>query len=123
MKVSRIVAGATLGLTLALSSVGCATTNHDAQNPTVDVTLQWWRVETPPGFQTIMFSCFGTTGMYLDQGDGNLSQVQNDAMCPVKGTPYNLVQRHGTDPAVSDGTYGMVPPDSTGKYNGINGRD
>jgi hypothetical protein len=62
---------------------GCGGVNHDSQNPQEDIQYQWVRIETPPSFQTIMFGCFGTTGMYLDQGDGNLSQIENDGMCPI----------------------------------------
>ncbi len=114
------LAAGMLALTAAVT--GCNGTNHDALNPTVDIVVKWWRMETPPGFQTIMFGCYGTTGMYLDQGDGNLSQVENDPMCPKDGTPYQLEQRHGSDPAVPVGTYNMVPPDSTGQYQAINGK-
>lgn len=120
-KIIKGIAGLTLGVGLSIGVMGCNGTNHDTLNPTVDISLKWWRVETPPGFQTLMFACYGTTGLYLDQGDGNLSQVNNDPECPAKGEPYNLVQRHGSDPAIPDGTY-TVPPDETGKYNAINGR-
>ena len=71
---------------------------------------------------TTFFACFGTTGMYLDQADGNLSQIQDDPMCPKGGTPYQLVRRHASDPAIPVGTYNLVPPDSTGQYQGVNGR-
>lgn len=110
----------------AILSIGisaCATTNHDSGNPTTDIVIQWWRVETPPSVITEFFGCFGTTGLLLDQGNGNIANTPNDPMCPKNGTPYKLVQRHGTDPAVILGTYRLVPPDSTGKYNSINGRD
>jgi hypothetical protein len=120
-KVIKGVAGLTLGVGLSIGVMGCNGTNHDSGNPTTDIVIKWWRVETPPSFQTIMFGCFGTTGMYLDQGDGNLSQVQNDQMCPVKPEPYELQERHGSDPASIVGTY-TTPPDSTGKYESINGR-
>lgn len=104
---------------LAASAVTGCGTNHDAPNPTVDITIKWWRMETPPGFQTIMFGCYGTTGMYLDQGDGNLSQVENDPMCRKGGEPYQLAQRQGTAPPVYLGTY-TGPPDTTGQYQAGN---
>jgi hypothetical protein len=70
----------------------CSGVNHDSKNPQQDVQYQWVRIETPPSFQTIMFGCFGTTGMYLDQGDGNLSQIQNDAMCPIANVFNSKIQ-------------------------------
>jgi hypothetical protein len=101
---------------------GCASTNHDSGNPTVDIVLQWWRVETPPSVVTEFFACWGTTGLLLDQADGNITNTPNDPMCPKDGTPYQLVKRHSTDPAIYVGTYRLVPPDSTGQYNAINGK-
>ena len=102
---------------------GCSTTNHDAGNPTTDIVIHWWRVETPPSVVTEFFGCFGTTGLLLDQSDGNIANTPDDPMCPKNGAPYELVKRHGTDPAVILGTYRLVPPDSTGEWSGINGRD
>lgn len=68
---------------IAIGLAGCGNVNHDAKNPQQDIQFRWVRMETPPSFQTVMFGCFGSTGMYLDQGDGNLSQIQNDALCPI----------------------------------------
>jgi hypothetical protein len=76
----------------ALAVAGCAGVNHDSSNPAQDIQYQWVRIETPPSFQTIMFGCFGTTGMYLDQGDGNLSQIENDGMCPISNVFDPAVQ-------------------------------
>jgi hypothetical protein len=73
--------------------VGCSGVNHDSPNPGQDIQYRWVRIETPPSFQTIMFGCFGTTGMYLDQGDGNLSQIQNDALCPIANVFNPAVQK------------------------------
>lgn len=122
MKVKPVIALAAMAGAVMMSVMGCNGTNHDAPNPTVDIQLKWWRMETPPSVVTTYFACFGTTGMYLDQADGNLSQIQNDPMCPKNGTSYSLVERHASDPAIPDGTYNLVPPDSTGKWDGINGR-
>lgn len=75
---------AAASLAAAMAAAGCSNgVNHDSPNPKQDVQFRWVRIETPPSFQTIMFGCFGTTGMYLDQGDGNLSQVENDPLCPI----------------------------------------
>lgn len=72
-----------LGAVLPLAA-GCGTkVNHDAPQPTEDIQVQWVRIETPPAFATIMFSCIGTTGYYMDQGDGNLSEQPGDPLCPV----------------------------------------
>lgn len=101
--------------------IGCGSTNHDSGNPVYDIQLQWWRMETPPSVVTEFFACWGTTGLLLDQGDGNVSETQNDPMCPKNGTPYKIVKRHKSDPAVIIGTYRLVPPDSTGLYQSING--
>jgi hypothetical protein len=101
---------------------GCATTNHDAGNPAVDIVIQWWRVETPPSVVTEFFGCFGTTGLLLDQADGNITSTPDDPMCPAKGSPYRLVRRSGTDPAVDVGGYRLVPPDSTGEWSAVNGK-
>ena len=76
-----------------LPLAACAGVNHDSQNPSQDVQYQWVRIETPPSFQTIMFGCFGTTGMYLDQGDGNLSQVPDDPLCPVASVFNPAIQK------------------------------
>jgi hypothetical protein len=111
------------GIAAAGMLSGCAGTNHDALNPTVDISIQWWRFETPPSVVTEFFGCFGTDGILLDQEDGNATVTPDDPMCPKGGSPYQLVQRHGSDPAVSVGTYRLVPPDSTGKWTGISGRD
>jgi hypothetical protein len=101
---------------------GCSGTNHDTLNPTVDIAIHWWRVETPPSVVTEFFGCFGTTGLLLDQGDGNVANTPNDPLCPKDGAPYQLVHRNGNDPAIIIGTYRLVPPDSTGKYAAINGK-
>lgn len=103
------------------TALGCATTNHDSGNPVYDIQLQWWRVETPPSVVTEYFACWGTTGLLLDQGDGNIANTPNDPMCPPGGTPYKIVQRIGTAPETIIGTY-TTPPDSTGVYKSINGR-
>lgn len=108
---------------VALILTGCSTTNHDSGNPVTDIVIHWWRLETPPSVTTEFFGCFGTTGLLLDQGDGNIANTPNDPMCPVKGSPYTLVRRHGSDPAIIIGTYRLVPPDSTGKYASIAGAD
>jgi hypothetical protein len=79
----RIAAAAALAVATAAVVAGCGSVNHDSANPSRDVQYQWVRIETPPSFQTIMFGCFGNTGMYLDQGDGNLSQIANDPLCPI----------------------------------------
>ena len=87
-------AGAVAAAGLALA--GCSGVNHDSPNPQQDVQYRWVRIETPPSFQTIMFGCFGTTGMYLDQGDGNLSQVPGDPLCPIANVFSPAVQaRYG----------------------------
>lgn len=91
MNVKLAAAGAAALAAVALA--GCGGVNHDSQNPTQDIQYQWVRIETPPSFQTIMFGCFGTTGMYLDQGDGNLSQVQDDPLCPVANVFSPAVQQ------------------------------
>lgn len=111
------------GAALAASVMGCGiSTNHDTLNPVVDIQLQWWRVETPPSVVTEFFACFGTTGLLLDQADGNITNTENDPMCPKGGTPYKLVKRHASDPVVILGTYRLVPPDSTGLWDGTDGR-
>lgn len=114
----RKLAAGFVALVAAGVLTGCSGTNHDAPNPSVDIVLQWWRVETPPSVVTEFFACFGTTGLLLDQGDGNIANTPNDPMCPKNGTPYKLVTRHKSDPSIIIGTYRLVPPDATGKYNG-----
>jgi len=117
----RVKQGIAALVIAGIATTGCgAATNHDSLNPAVDIRLQWWRVETPPSTVTEFFACFGTTGIWLDQGDGNISNVQNDPMCPKGGTNYQLVSRNGSDPAVYIGTY-SVPPDATGKYSSTAG--
>jgi hypothetical protein len=122
LKIKSLIAAGVVSAAAIGALTGCATTNHDSGNPTTDINLHWWRVETPPSVVTEYFACFGTTGLLLDQSDGNIANTPNDPMCPAKGTPYQLVQRHGTDPAIIVGTYGLVPPDSTGKWDSVNGR-
>lgn len=117
-RIALAVAAALLALAPVLAGCG---TNHDAPNPDVDIVLTWWRLETPPGVVTTYFACFGTTGNYLDQADGNLSQIPDDPMCPKNGMPYQIVQRQGTAPAVHLGTY-TAPPDSTGQYQAGNNK-
>jgi hypothetical protein len=119
--VKKIIATIALSLSF-LGMAACSGTNHDAGNPTVDIVIHWWRVETPPSVVTEFFGCFGTTGLLLDQGDGNVANTPNDPMCPKNGAPYQLVQRHGTDPAINIGSYRLIPPDNTGKYGSINGK-
>lgn len=111
-----------VGILGAAAVTGCDATNHDSSNPTVDIDIHWWRLETPPSVVTEFFGCFGTTGLLLDQSDGNIANTPNDPMCPKNGAPYQLVKRHGTDPAVLIGTYRLVPPDDTGTWSGINGK-
>lgn len=110
-------------LSTVLLATACSTTNHDAGNPTVDIVLHWWRVETPPSTVTEFFACFGTTGLMLDQDDGNIANTPNDPMCPKNGTPYRLVTRHGSDPAINIGGNRIIPPDSTGTWHDISGAD
>lgn len=121
MQVKQWIVTGVLAVTAALT--GCATTVHDSGNPTYDIVVHWWRVETPPSVVTEFFACFGTTGLWLDQADGNITNTPDDPMCPKNGTPYQIVQRHGTDPAVMIGGLRFVPPDETGLWKGINGRD
>lgn len=121
MNIKAILAAGALAVA-AIGMTGCAGTNHDSGNPTTDINLHWWRVETPPSVVTEFFACFGTTGLLLDQADGNIANTPNDPMCPANGEPYQLVQRHGTDPAIIIGNYRMVPPDSTGKWASVNGK-
>lgn len=72
------------GLALAAALSACGTkVNHDSAQPTEDIQTQWVRIETPPAFATIMFTCIGMTGYYMDQGDGNLSEHDNDPLCPI----------------------------------------
>jgi hypothetical protein len=78
---------------MALAMTSCAHVNHDSKNPSQDVQFRWIRIETPPSFQTLMFGCFGTTGLYLDQGDGNLSQIPDDGMCPISRVFDPAVQK------------------------------
>jgi hypothetical protein len=119
----REIAAAAAGIAVTAILAGCGTsTNHDTLNPSVDIQLQWWRVETPPSVVTEFFACFGTTGLLLDQADGNIANTPDDPMCPKGGTPYTLVQRHASDPAVIVGSYRLVPPDSTGKWTGVDGK-
>jgi len=117
------ITGAIIAAAIAcLAMAGCSTTNHDSGNPTYDIVLHWWRVETPPSVVTEFFACFDTTGLWLDQADGNISTTPNDPMCPKNGQPYRLVKRSGTDPAVDVGGFRIVPPDKTGLYQTVNGR-
>lgn len=88
----------------ALALVGCGSANHDAPNPTNDIQIVWHRVETPPSYTTLMFACFGTDGLLMDQNDGNTTVTPNDPMCPAAGTPYKLVHRIGSQPATIVGT-------------------
>jgi hypothetical protein len=121
MKKSASRALAAAAITVAAASVltGCGNgTNHDAKNPSVDIAIHWWRLETPPSVATEYFGCFGTTGIIVNQSDGNLAVLYDDNMCPKGGAPYQLVKRNGSDPAVIVGTYRLVPPDSTGEYAG-----
>ena len=79
-RLATVVAIAIASLALA----GCGTkVNHDSQQPTEDIQTQWVRIETPPAFATIMFTCIGPTGYYMDQGDGNLSEQPGDPLCPI----------------------------------------
>ncbi len=121
MRKTRIAVLATAALITAASVAGCNSTNHDTLNPSVDIAVQWWRVETPPGAATLYFACFGTEEIWVDP-EGNITTTPDSPMCPKGGAPYTLETRHGSDPAVIVGTYRLVPPDSTGKYQAINGR-
>lgn len=68
----------------ALVLTACSGVNHDAPNPSQDIqTQRWVRLETPPSFATIMFTCFGTTGVYMDQDGGNTNEIPSDPMCPI----------------------------------------
>jgi hypothetical protein len=117
-RTSRLLAGAMIAASAAATLTGCNNTNHDAQNPSVDIAIHWWRLETPPSVATEYFGCFGTTGIIVNQSDGNLAVLYDDNMCPKNGAPYQLVTRSGANPAVIVGTYRLVPPDSTGRYAG-----
>lgn len=122
MRKTRMAALAAAALITATAVAGCNSTNHDAPNPAVDIQLKWWRVETPPSVVTEYFACFGREELLLDQADGNITNTPDSPMCPANGEPYTLVKRHGSDPAVVLGNYNLVPPDSTGQYQDINGR-
>lgn len=118
---SRLLAGAMIAVSTAAVLTGCNGTNHDAPNPAVDIVIHWWRVESPPSVVTEFFGCFGTTGLLLDQDDGNIANTPDDPMCPKDGAPYQLEKRDGSAPAVIVGTYRLVPPDSTGQWSSITG--
>lgn len=92
MKPKLAAAGAVALAGLALA--GCGTkVNHDSAQPTEDVQTQWVRIETPPAFATIMFTCVGTTGYYMDQGDGNLSENVKDPLCPIANVFNPAIQK------------------------------
>ena len=80
----RKVAAATVSVAaVLLAIVGCGGTNHDSANPTEDIQTQWVRIETPPSFKTLMFTCIGKTGIYMDQSDANANEITDDPLCPV----------------------------------------
>jgi len=103
------VFAAAAGVILAVAA--CSTTNHDTQAPATDIVVKWWRLDTPPSVVTEYFACFGTDGLILDQGDGNVSVTPDDKMCPPGGTPYQVVYASGSQPKVLVWA-GRTPPDS-----------
>lgn len=100
-----------LGIALLAAAIGCGNnTNHDSKNPAYDYDITWHRIETPPSFQTMMFGCFGTDGIMIDQGDTNATVTPNDPMCPAYAT-WTIVSRNGTEPPtiISTQTKGPIP--------------
>lgn len=80
----RKLAAITVSLAaLLLGVIGCAGVNHDSANPSEDIQTQWVRIETPPSFKTLMFTCIGNMGIYMDQGDANANEIPNDPLCPI----------------------------------------
>jgi spermidine/putrescine-binding protein len=92
---SKAKAAAACTAVLAVTALaGCGTkVNHDSAQPSEDIQTQWVRIETPPAFATIMFTRIGTTGYYMDQGDGNLSELTADPLCPLANVFSPAVQK------------------------------
>lgn len=79
----RKLAAAAATIMIALTVAACSGVNHDSANPTEDIQTQWVRIETPPSFKTLMFTCIGNMGIYMDQSDANANEILNDPLCPV----------------------------------------
>jgi hypothetical protein len=91
--IRQATAGIIVAAGLAGSLTACAGVNHDAPNPSQDIQYRWVRIETPPSFTTLMFGCFGTTGIYMDQNDGNANENPNDPLCPIANVFSPAIQR------------------------------
>lgn len=86
----KIIATTTLAL---LGITGCAGVNHDTPNPSEDIQTRWVRIETPPSFITLMFTCIGKTGIYMDQSEANVNVITGDSLCPVSNVFNPAIQR------------------------------
>lgn len=78
---------------LALAITACSGVNHDSANPQEDIQTQWVRIETPPSFATIMFTCIGKMGIYMDQDGGNTNEVPSDPLCPISNVFNPKIQQ------------------------------
>src|SRR5215472_5441735 len=95
-RMKTAIFAAAAGVILAVAA--CSTTNHDTQAPATDIVVKWWRLDTPPSVVTEYFACFGTDGLILDQGDGNVSVTPDDKMCTRGGAHkgiWNLAGNRG----------------------------
>lgn len=76
------VIGAVIGLTACGSSYSEAH-NYNAPPPTgrFNTRPQWWRVDTPGSYPTLIRTCDGTVGVWLEQDSLVPVIVQNDPAC------------------------------------------
>jgi hypothetical protein len=82
-----VMMGLAITITLIVTACGGAkydeANNHNAPSPTRNVDINWTRIDTPPGYHTIIFACFGKNGIYEDQADNNSVMVlKDDPHCP-----------------------------------------
>lgn len=84
----RIIPGAIASAALVLSLAACGSydeaNNHNAAKPSTstDVRPAWHRIDSPPNYPTIVGTCVGRDGIYIDQdGANSVEVVPNDPEC------------------------------------------
>lgn len=85
---TKIVAVAVIAAPLVMGTSACGALGesnmHNVSTPgsSSDIRPNWHRIDSPPNYPTIVGSCVGPDGVYIDQDTSNsVDVVPNDPRC------------------------------------------
>lgn len=88
MQLRRLALIGATALTIILAGCGNygESHSHNAPPPKGDVYAQWERIQSPGNYHTIIWTCMGKDGIYIDQADNNsVTVTTNDPNCGPNG--------------------------------------